>query len=105
MTTSAACAGSPLRIQIHIFWDSLKLSRFVNFYEDHETIPTNLVLVFSSWPAMSFSNPHGHRVAWMQDGTETRVPKNAISCPGNCESCGMCYELDRLARDVVFHRH
>ena len=65
----------------------------------------NLVIVFSAWPGMSFLNPHRHRVAWMQDGTETRVPEDAIECPGNCESCGMCYELDRLGHDVVFHKH
>ena len=82
-----------------------KAFEIVNRYEDHEAIPANLVIVFSAWPQMSFSNPHGHRVAWMQDGTETRVPEDAIECPGNCESCGMCYELDKLGRDVVFHKH
>ena len=82
-----------------------KAFEIVNRYEDHEAIPANLVLVFSGWPGMSFSNPHGHRVALMQDGTETRVPADAIECPGNCESCGMCYELERLGHDVVFHKH
>jgi hypothetical protein len=77
----------------------------VNRYADRATIPDNLVIVFSAWPEMSFLNPHGHRVAWMQDGTETRVPEDAIECPGNCETCGMCYELERLGRDVVFHKH
>ena len=78
---------------------------FVNRYEDHKAIPANLVIIFSSWPGMTFLNPHHHRVAWMQDGSEVRVPKDAIECPGNCESCGMCYELDKLGRDVVFHKH
>ena len=82
-----------------------KAFEIVNRYGDHEAIPANLVIVFSAWPGMTFLNPHGHRVAWMQDGTETRVPEEAISCPGNCESCGMCYELASLGRDVVFHKH
>jgi hypothetical protein len=77
----------------------------VNEYENREAMPDNLVIVFSAWPGMSFLNPHDHRVAWMQDGTETRVPADAIACPGNCESCGMCYELERLGHDVVFHKH
>jgi hypothetical protein len=77
----------------------------VNRFEDCEAIPSNLVIVFSAWPGMTFLNPHGHRVAWMQDGTDTRVPEDAIWCPGNCESCGMCYELERLGHDVVFHKH
>ena len=82
-----------------------KAFEIVNEYEDREAIPANLVIVFSAWPKMTFLNPHGHRIAWMQDGTETRVPEGALECPGNCESCGMCYELDRLGRDVVFHKH
>ena len=82
-----------------------KAFNIVNGYEDHEAVPVNLVIVFSAWPGMSFLNPHRHRVAWMQDGTETRVPRDAIECPGNCESCGMCYELERLGHDVVFHKH
>ncbi len=77
----------------------------VNRYEDREAVPGNLVIVFSAWPGMSFDNPHRHRVAWMQDGTETRVPQVGIRCPGNCETCGLCYELSRLGRDVVFHKH
>jgi hypothetical protein len=77
----------------------------VNRYEDREAIPSNLVIVFSAWPGMKFDNPHSHRVAWMQDSTETRVPSDAIECPGNCESCGLCYELPKVGRDVVFHKH
>jgi hypothetical protein len=82
-----------------------KAFEIVNRYEDHKAVPGNLVIVFSAWPGMTFLNPRSHRVAWMQDGTETRVPEDAIECPGNCESCGMCYELERLGRDVVFHKH
>ncbi|MGA9061850.1 MAG: hypothetical protein WB341_09320 [Terracidiphilus sp.] len=82
-----------------------KAFEIVNRYEGREVIPSNLVIVYSAWPGLQFFNPHRHRVAWMQDGTETRVPEDAIRCPGNCESCGMCYELSRIGRDVVFHKH
>ena len=67
----------------------------VNGYEDQQTIPGNLVIIFSAWPRMKFDNPHNHRIAWMQDGTEPRVPVDAIECPGNCETCGLCYELPK----------
>ncbi len=77
----------------------------VNRYEDREAVPGNLVIIFSAWPGMRFDNPHRHRVAWMQDGTESRVPKDAIKCHGNCETCGLCYELPRLGVDVVFRKH
>jgi hypothetical protein len=77
----------------------------VNRYEDREAVPSNLVIVFSAWPRMTFLNPHRHRVAWMQDGTETRVPEDALECPGNCAGCRSCFELERLGHDVVFHKH
>jgi hypothetical protein len=77
----------------------------VNGYEGRKVIPSNLVIIFSAWPGMDFANPHGHRIAWMQDGSETRVPDDVITCHGNCETCGLCYELPKLGRDVVFHKH
>ena len=82
-----------------------KAFAIVNRYEEREALPGNLVTIFSAWPGMRFDNPHHHRVAWMQDGTETRVPEDAMRCPGNCETCGLCYELPRLGRDVVFCKH
>lgn len=68
-------------------------------------LPANLSVVFSAWPGLQFENPHGLPVAYMQDGTETRVPANAIECPGQCDSCGMCWSLASIGRDVVFHAH
>lgn len=67
-------------------------------------IPENLTVVFSSWPGLELSNPAGLPVAWMQDGTETRVPEDARECPGRCDQCGMCWSLNR-GESVVFHRH
>lgn len=77
----------------------------VNEYENTVALPRNLALIFSAWPGMRIANPNAHRIAWMQDGTEHRVPENAIRCPGNCETCGMCFELPALRRDVVFRKH
>jgi Gene product 88 len=77
----------------------------VNEYEDTRALPRNLAVIFSGWPRMRIDNPHGHRIAWMQDGTERRVPKNAIACPGMCERCGICFRVPELSRDVVFHKH
>ena len=65
----------------------------------------NFEIVLSAWPGYNLHNPYGLRVAWMQDGTEDRVPEDALECPGNCESCGMCWSLSRIGRDVVFHKH
>lgn len=66
---------------------------------------SNLQVVFSMWPGYGPTRRNRFPRAWMQDGTETRVPATALECPGNCESCGMCWHLDQIGRDVVFHKH
>lgn len=47
----------------------------------------------------------GYRVAWCDDGEEDRIPDDALACPGNCDSCGMCWNLYSIGRDVKFHKH
>jgi hypothetical protein len=82
-----------------------KAFNIVNAYENARALPFNLAVIFSAWPGMRIDNPHGHRIAWMQDGTEHRVPEDAVDCPGNCENCGICFRLPKLHRDVVFRKH
>ena len=73
--------------------------------EQFKNIPPNLEIVLSMWPKWGNASMKGFRRAWMQDGTETRIPANAIECPGFCENCGMCWSLGKLGRDVVFNAH
>jgi hypothetical protein len=77
-------------------------------------LPENLSIVFSMWPGWNPLESESTKWiksnlllprAFMQDGTETRVPASALECPGNCISCGMCWHLKNLGRDVVFHKH
>lgn len=66
----------------------------------------NLQFVLSMWPGMAV--PEGlesYPRSWMQDGTEARIPENAIECPGRCDQCGMCWNLSKIGRDVYFHKH
>jgi len=83
-------------------------TRFLAFTKRHSLnfrgLPANLTVVLSMWPGWGNTREKMPR-AWMQDGTETRVPADAVECPGNCESCGMCWNLPRLGRDVVFEKH
>ena len=87
-------------------------TKFLAFTKRHEmldcisakTLPKNLSVVASMWPKWGKA-PKGYPRAWMQDGTETRVPKNALECPGACHNCGACWNLKNLKRDVVFHKH
>lgn len=69
------------------------------------SVPRNYSIVASMWPHWNVSRPTGYRCAWMTDGTETRQPSTAIECPGNCETCSMCWTLRTLRRDVIFRKH
>lgn len=66
--------------------------------------PNNFRLVYSAWPGVPVP-PAGRPIAWMDDGTETRIPDKAIHCPGNCDSCGMCWSLEDIGLDVYFIKH
>lgn len=76
-----------------------------NFLNICDGYPENLTVIFSAWPGLPMDNPHHLPVAWMQDGTEKRVTGEEILCPGNCESCGMCWDIRKVGKDVVFHKH
>ena len=67
--------------------------------------PKNLEIVFSAWPSTPIKRKKGINVAWVQNGSETRIPDSAIECSGHCDSCGMCWSLSKLGRDVFFHIH
>lgn len=73
--------------------------------ESKNTPPPNLTIVLSAWPGYDMVNPRELPVAWMQDGTETRIPRYTIECPGHCDSCGMCWSLPEIGVDVMFHKH
>ena len=72
---------------------------------ERRDFPSNLQIVFSAWPGRTMYNPHNFPVAWMQDGTEDRVPESAIHCPGSCETCNACWGLGKAGIDVVFNKH
>lgn len=73
---------------------------------DYNTTPQNLTIVFSMWPGFG-DNQKSMPRAWMLDpkNEDSRIPKNAIECSGTCESCGMCWSLNELKRDVFFRKH
>lgn len=76
-------------------WDPI---RNVNF-------PDNFTVILSAWPGTTVPADLRklYRVAWVDDGSgRDPIPENALECPGNCETCGACWKLDR---DTVFHKH
>jgi hypothetical protein len=69
-------------------------------------LPKNLIILASGWPGhpMPDAIRDNYRVAWMQDSTETRIPKNAIWCEKSCIDCLSCYN-PRVKRDVILPLH
>jgi hypothetical protein len=84
-------------------------TKFLCFTKNHglsfRRAPVNLTIVLSMWPGMEDIGPEHLPRAWMDDGTEDRVPLDAIECPGQCDECGMCWSLRKIGCDVVFEKH
>lgn len=86
-------------------FDNIKFLAFTkNHLLDFSLIPDNLTIIASMWVKWGNANVP-LRKAWYQDGTETRIPSNALECHGNCETCGLCWNLPSIGRDVVFYKH
>ena len=70
-----------------------------------DVLPENFALVWSAWPGVAIPKSIVGKipVAWMQDGTENRIPETAVSCPGHCENCAKCWAAD--GKDVVLNKH
>ena len=68
--------------------------------------PANFSLVLSAWPGTEIPNDliKLYSVAWLDDGN-AEIPTDAIECPGNCETCGVCWSLAKRGIDVFFKKH
>lgn len=80
-------------------WD---IVRKVPFYQ----LP-NFSLVLSGWTGVTIPEDlrNLYPCAWCDDGEETRIPADAIECPGHCETCGICWNLRQIGKDTFFHKH
>lgn len=68
--------------------------------------PENFSLVLSGWNGVSIPEnlTKKYPVAFcIENGQE--MPKNAIECPGHCDTCGMCWNLKKTGKDVAFRKH
>jgi hypothetical protein len=103
-------------IQDEFYWEAMKTIAesfnctkflvFTKMYDlDFSEIPDNLSVVLSTWPGMELPDNNFLPRAWCQDGTETRIPEDALGCPGNCTTCGMCFNLNKIKKDVFFNIH
>lgn len=81
----------------------LAFTKAYHLFQEIE-IPSNLQIVFSAWPGVPMPE-HNYPIAYMQDGTETRIDGTELECLGNCESCGLCFSLSKTGKNVVFNKH
>jgi hypothetical protein len=77
---------------------------------DYSAKPENLEIVFSMFPLTDMPDEHiSFRKAWVTNdkagNVETRIPDGSIECPGTCDTCGMCWNLSDINKDVFFHNH
>lgn len=94
------------------YFPGIKFLCFTKKYEivaDSQALvfPTNLNLVLSMWPGLD--NPLKQRTfprGWMRDpkSPDTRIPKDATTCPGSCKTCSLCWDL-KPRESVVFDKH
>lgn len=73
------------------------------------TIPSNLHILFSSWPSYNMNNPYNLPVAYIsfKDG-KCDAPDDSKQCSGKCEKCAYmgqnCWTLGR-GESVVLKEH
>jgi len=85
-----------------------KQYRIINDYRDTfacKTLLDNLQIVFSAWPSLRIDNPFNFPVAFCDNGSEARLTGNELLCPGKCDTCGMCWNLGKIGKNVVFKLH
>jgi hypothetical protein len=78
------------------------------FCSDNQQFPENFSMVVSAWPKLEIPKSLGSLPkAWYLNPSnlDSRIPDNCLKCPGNCETCGMCFELHKTGRDVCFKHH
>lgn len=100
---SGMCLVAALLPEINFLCFTKQYEIVNNVAYSKSKIPSNLKIVFSAWPGMPLNNPHKFTVAWMQDGTERRIPETAVECSGSCTDCMLCF--NDMNHDVVFHKH
>lgn len=84
------------------FTKQFDIIRHVYFYK-----LDNFELVLSGWTGIQIPDDlrKFYRCAWCNDGQETRIPSNAVHCPGNCNKCRACWYLSEMKRDSYFDKH
>jgi len=70
--------------------------------------PGNLTIVVSAWPRLPMPPylKRSYPTAWVRDelDPDKRIPKAAVQCSGQCDTCLKCWNL-KPGESVVFDKH
>ena len=88
------------------------LTRFLAFSKRYEwllaspRLPQNLRIIVSAWPGLELPEFISRRypVAWLDDGTDERIPADAHRCIGCCSHCYSCWSF-KAGSHIVFRKH
>ena len=73
---------------------------------DYSKPPNNLSILISAWPGYPIPERlKDFPVAYMQDGTEDRIPKRAFLCPHGCDICHACWDAKKRRIDIILPKH
>lgn len=79
----------------------------------HANIPNNLTLVLSLFPRMKVPKklehlPRAYAYKSAKDyaqGTGDMRFARAVECLGGCDTCGICWDIQNMGKDVKFEMH
>jgi hypothetical protein len=74
-----------------------------SFKLDYSNKPENLTIVFSVMPDSNTNTLPKGQYAYAGDCQYSK--HDTLECPGNCQTCGMCWELPNLNKNVHFNYH
>ncbi len=82
-------------------------TKFLVFTKNHGlnfgSRPSNMAVLLSMWPEWGDTRKRMPR-AWLNVPEETRMPSDVMHCSGACDSCGLCWELPSIGRDVALKK-
>lgn len=79
----------------------LAFTKRIEYASYYGKLPPNLSLVYSCWPGNDIP-ANGIPLTFLT--SDPALPADARPCPGNCETCGLCWSL-RKGESVAFKKH
>lgn len=120
------CVNSPRYFRVHVGGDFITAeyaamwarvaannpgTRFLAFTKQWDNVrgvdfPANFSLVLSAWEGVEIPADLSAKYSTaFCVNTPEKIPAGALECPGNCSTCGVCWELSKRGINVAFLKH